>query len=522
MSTKRVVVAEEIAPSSLEILRNAGLHVDVVLNKSPEHLVDALKGAHALVVRSETTVNASLISACPDLVVIARAGVGLDNIDVEHATLRGVMVVNAPESNSVSAAELTMGLILAVSRNIPQAHKATSAGAWERSKWQGVELSGKTLGILGLGRIGTLVATRAKAFDMTVVAYDPYVSKDYADKIGVEVASLEDTVMRSDILTIHLPKNKETLNLINKEMFKIAKSSLRIVNVARGGIVNEEDLHNALVSKEIAGAAADVFSKEPMLDSPLYKVDTMVVTPHIGALTQEAQTRAGDAVANMVVLSLKGEYVPYAVNAETSGYNEVLKPYIPVAQTLGHTFASLYREPPSDLKVSIRGEIGAYAPGLLTRSALASALSVWSGSTVSVVNCLPQAHVMNIALSSASSVAPEHRGYVNVITLESKEHTLSITLSDYPHGPYIVSIDGHSVAIPPAEHMLIVKNNDKPGTIGKAASILGNYNINIINMDVSSTPVGNALMFIVTSTKVPHNVLLEIRAIKEVYDVIAS
>ncbi|NCW46381.1 MAG: phosphoglycerate dehydrogenase, partial [Gemmatimonadaceae bacterium] len=296
----RILVSEELAESGLAKMRAAGHDVDVRVGLSPEQLREAIKGAHALVVRSATDVDDALLAAGTDLVVVGRAGVGLDNVDIEAATRRGVMVANAPESNIVSAAEHTMAMLLAVARNVPQAHAALVQGRWERSKWEGVELFDKVLGVAGLGRIGKLVAQRAAAFGMRIMAYDPFVSEERAKAMNIELVDLDTLIEKSDFLTIHLPKTKETIGLIDADAMKRAKDSLRIINVARGGIVDEADLADAVKNGVIAGAALDVFSKEPMTDSPLFGIDGIVVTPHLGASTTEAQDRAGEREVDLV------------------------------------------------------------------------------------------------------------------------------------------------------------------------------------------------------------------------------
>ena len=285
-----------------------------------------------------------------DLVVVG-ALVGLDNIDVEAATARGVMVVNAPESNVLSAAEHTIGMMLAMARNIPQAHGALKSGRWERSRWEGIELAGKTLGIVGLGRIGKLVAYRALAFDMRLIGYDPYISEERARLLNVEMMSLDQLVERADVLTVHHPKTQETTGLINLKVLRNAKPTLRIINVARGGIVDESDLFTALRDGVVAGAALDVFSTEPMTSSPLFGLDNVIVTPHLGASTREAQDKAGEAVADMVQLALNGEFVPFAVNIAASETNKTLRPFVPLAERLGRVFASLVGGIPTEIEV---------------------------------------------------------------------------------------------------------------------------------------------------------------------------
>lgn len=311
---KRVLVAETIAEAGLDLLRSAGHDVDVQPGLSPEELCAALAGASALIVRSATRVDAAVLAAGADLVVVGRAGVGVDNVDVAEATKNGVIVVNAPLSNVTSAAEHSMALLLAQARNVPQAHAAMLQGRWERSQHQGVELANKTLGVIGLGRIGSLVAERALAFGMKIVAHDPYISQEAADRVNAELIGLDELIERSDFVTLHLLKTPETVGLIGAELLAKAKPSLRIVNVSRGGVIDEEALAEAVRSKTIAGAAIDVFDVEPALDSPLVGVDGIVVTPHLGASTAEAQLAAGITIAEQVELALAGEPVPFAVN----------------------------------------------------------------------------------------------------------------------------------------------------------------------------------------------------------------
>jgi D-3-phosphoglycerate dehydrogenase len=467
-------------------------------------------------------VDAAMLAAGKQLVVVARAGVGLDNIDVEAATKQGVMVVNAPQSNVLSAAEHSMALILSIARNVPQAHSALTAGRWERSKWEGIELAGKTLGILGLGRIGTLVAQRARAFDMRLVAYDPYVSAERGRELGVEMTTLERVVEQADVLTIHLPKNKETTGIINADMLKRAKRSLRIVNVARGGIADEADLAEALRNGTIAGAALDVFTKEPVTDSPLFGLGNIVVTPHLGASTREAQDRAGEVVADMVQLALNGDFVPFAVNLEAGDANETLKPFVPLADRIGRVFASLIESTPSTIEISTTGEIGGYDPGLITISALKGMLSVWSTDQVSLVNAPSMARNLNITVESVASTTTTHRDYVNLITLRSGDRNIAATLTGRRREARIVMIDHHLTDIPPSEHMLVVKNDDRPGAIGRVASALGNAGINIANMDVgSSETAGSALMCIATTTAVPLDVLQHLRTLEGISSVVS-
>ena len=317
----RVLVAEEIADNGLELLRTAGHEVDVQLDLSAEELELAIVGAAGLIVRSATIVTAELLRVGTDLVVVGRAGIGLDNVDIVAATDRGVLVSNAPQSNIVSTAEQTMGLILALCRNTPQAGAALKAGRWERNIWTGTEIQGKTLGIVGLGRVGSLVAERAKAFGMNLVAFDPFVSHEHAHDLGVRLLTLEELAVEADIVTVHVNKTDETVGLIGTGFLAKAKDGVRIINVARGGIIDEDALLTGLESGKVAGAALDVFVTEPPTGSPLLDLDQVIVTPHLGASTHEAQLKAGVTIAEQVELALRGEPVPFAVNSVGSTAN---------------------------------------------------------------------------------------------------------------------------------------------------------------------------------------------------------
>ena len=311
-----MLVSEEISDKGLDLLREAGHEVDVQIGLDDAGLAAAIVGAQAIIIRSATTVSAELLSAGIDLKIVGRAGIGLDNVDVDAATERNVLVANAPFSNAITAAEHTMAMLLAQARNIAHAHAALVEGRWERSKWNGVELAEKTLGIVGLGRIGGLVAARARAFDMEIIAFDPYVAPERAAGMGIELVDLETLIGTSDFVTLHLARTPDTMNLINAELLAKAKPGLRLVNVARGGIIDEAALAEAISNGPVGGAAIDVFAEEPTVVSPLFTLPEVTVTPHLGASTVEAQLKAGVQVAEQVVLALAGEPVPFAVNAK--------------------------------------------------------------------------------------------------------------------------------------------------------------------------------------------------------------
>jgi D-3-phosphoglycerate dehydrogenase len=523
----RVLVTEELAESGLDLMRAAGHDVEVVTGLSPDELLDAVKGANALVIRSATKVTAEVLERGSDLVVVGRAGIGLDNVDVGAATTRGVMVVNAPQSNILSAAEHALALLLAQARNVPQAHAALVAGRWERAKWEGVELHGKTLGIVGLGRIGALVAERAKAFGMRLLAYDPYVTADRARHMGAELTTLDELVAESDFVTIHLPKSPETAGLFGRELLAKCKPGLRIVNAARGGIVDEEALAEALRGGRIGGAALDVFATEPTTSSPLFELDSVVVTPHLGASTQEAQDKAGQTIAEMVVLALKGDFVPFAVNVAAGPASETVRPFLGIVEDLGRVLGALHGGLPDRLEVEYEGALSGEDTRILTLAALKGLLAAGVEEPVSYVNAPQLAEERGLAVRESQTATP--REYVSLVSVRSSAHSVAGTLAGVHALPRIVMVDDHAVECPPAPHMLVVRNDDRPGVIGAVGTALGNAGISIHNMAVGQTITvspggasGTALMILSTERATPPALLEEIRAmpgILEVHDV---
>jgi D-3-phosphoglycerate dehydrogenase len=505
----RILVTEEIADAGLDRLRAAGHDVDVQLDLT--ELLTHIRGAQALIIRSATQVTAELLEHADELLVVGRAGIGLDNVDVEAATRRGVMVVNAPQSNIISAAEHTMALLLAQARNIPQAHAALIAARWERSRWEGVELADKTLAVIGLGRIGKLVADRAKAFGMRVIAYDPFVSADKARQVGVELVSLDQAVGEADFVTIHLPKTKETTGLINRDLLLKAKPTMRLINVARGGIVDEAELAEALRDGVIAGAALDVFAKEPTTESPLFAMEQVIVTPHLGASTREAQDKAGDTIADMVQLALAGEFVPFAVNVDAAEANETMRPFLPLAERLGKLLASLVGGAPRQIEVCTEGDIAGYDTRIITLAVLKGFFGSVTDEPVTYVNApqLAKDHGVEVRETNCATSAD----FVNLITLRGNDHSLSGTLVGRRGAQRIVMIDDHSVDVPPANHMLMVKNDDRPGVIGIVGTLLGNAGVNIADMDVgAAADGGTAIMLIAPTGPVADDVLAQLRA----------
>ncbi|HEY2812038.1 MAG TPA: phosphoglycerate dehydrogenase [Acidimicrobiales bacterium] len=514
----RVLVSEEIAEGGLDRLRAAGHDVDVQLGLSPDALLDAVKGAHALIIRSATKVTAEVLDAAAEMVVVGRAGIGLDNVDVEHATARGVMVVNAPQSNILSAAEQTMALLLAQARNVPQAHAALKAGRWERSRWEGVELADKVLGIIGLGRIGKLVAQRASAFGMRLIAFDPFVSQDRARQINVELVELDELVQQADFVTIHVAKTKETIGLINKDLLAKAKPGIRIINVARGGIVDEDALADAVRSGHVGGAALDVFAEEPTTESPLFDLDSVVVTPHLGASTREAQDKAGDTIAEQVALALAGDFVPYAVNVSAAEASETVRPFLPLAERLGRIYVALNEATPARLETEYQGQLADYDTRILSLSVLKGVFGGVSDEPVSYVNAPRIAAERGVEVRESSSSTAQD--YVNLVTVRGGDHAVAGTLVGLRGEPRIVMIDDLSVDLPPARHMLIVRNDDVPGMIAMVTRAVADAGINVGDMHLGHSVDGAAAMQVLaTDVPVGDDVVNALRAVPGIISV---
>ncbi len=512
----RVLVTEPLAQVGLDTLSAAGFDVDVAVGLSPEELLKAVRGASALVIRSATQVTADVLEAGTELVVVGRAGIGLDNVDVATATRKGVMVVNAPQSNILSAAEHAVALLISQARNVPQADADLKAGNWRRSKWEGVELHGKTLGIIGLGRIGGLVAQRALAFGMHLIAYDPYVSAERARQMGVDLLpTVEEVAAQSDFLSIHLPRTPETKGLIGRDLFAQAKPGIRIVNAARGGIVDEEALYDAIVSGRVHGAAIDVFAEEPTTKSPLFELESVVVTPHLGASTAEAQDKAGQTIAEQVVLALRGDFVPYAVNIAAGEASETVRRFLPLAERLGRLFSGLAGGVVETLELSFEGQVADYDCRILGLSVLKGMFSPVSAEPVSFVNAPQLAEERGVVvreIKTSSSL-----DYVNLISLRGRLGDRMVhvagTLAGKSEQPRIVGIDDHSVDVPPSRNMLVVRNDDRPGMIGVVGTTLGRVGVNISDMTLGRGPTGeHALMVLATDSPVTAEVVEDLRS----------
>lgn len=495
MGHHKVVVAERIAAAGIAALERS---CDVVLavDEPRARLLAELADASALIVRSATKVDKEMIEAAPGLTVIGRAGTGVDNIDVDAATRHGVMVVNAPNANTISAAEHTMALMLAQARNIARADHSLREGRWDRKLFQGFELQGKTLGILGLGKIGSYVAQRAAAFGMTIVAFDPYVSADRARRLGVELLPIDDVFDVADIITIHLPRTPQTENLIDAAVIARMKDGVRIINVARGGIVSETDLAAAIRSGKVAGAAIDVYDAEPKTNSPLFALTEVTVTPHLGASTVEAQEKAGIAVAHSVAEALEGELVLSAVNLDLGPpASPELKPFIHLSEQLGKIFTSLSGGLPDELTVLVHGEIAEEPTKPIALSALRGVLAASTETPVTYVNAplIAESRGVNV-VEEAQHDVDDYQSVIRLSgTVDGKYRTVAGTFKARK-GAVLVGLDGYVIEVPLTDHMLLIRNDNTRGCIGRVGTYLGNTGHNISDMVVGRSPEGTTAM----------------------------
>ena len=508
-----VLIAEELSPATIEAL-GPDFEVRFCDGADRVELLEAITDVDAILVRSATKVDAEALAAAHRLKVVARAGVGLDNVDVKAATQVGVMVVNAPTSNIVSAAELAVALLLATARHVPQATASLRAGLWKRSAFTGAELFEKTLGVVGLGRIGVLVVQRLAGFGMNMVAYDPYVSTARAGQLGVRLVGLDELLAESDFITVHLPKTPETVGLIGEPQLRLVKPSVRIVNAARGGIVDEAALYEALKEGRVAGAGLDVFAQEPCTDSPMFELDSVVATPHLGASTDEAQERAGIAVAQSVRLALAGELVPDAVNVSGGVIAEEVRPGIALAEKLGRIFTALAGGLPTQLDVEVHGEITSWDVGVLRLAVLKGLFAGVVEGQVSYVNAPVLAAERGIETRLLTD--PDSPHYRNVVTVrgtlaDGTALAVSGTLTGPKQVEKLVGIDGHDLEVPLADHMLVLRYTDRPGVIGVIGRLLGDAEVNIASMQVGRTDAGGAAVSVLTVDDVaPQSVIDEI------------
>lgn len=517
----KVLASDKLEEIGLKMFRDAGIEAEMKTGLPEDELVKIIPEYDALVVRSETKVTPKIIEAGKKLKIIGRAGVGVDNIDLPTATKNGVIVVNSPEGNTVAAAEHTFAMMLSMARMIPQAHGKLKTCVWDKKSFKGVEVLNKTLGVVGLGKIGRRVASYALGMGMKVIASDPFVTEEYAKGLGVELKSFDQVIKEADFITFHIPKTKETAGLVNAELIAKMKKGVRLVNVARGGIINEKDLYDALKSKQVAAAALDVFEKEPCESSPLFELENVIVTPHLGASTVEAQINVSVDVVEQIIEVLKGGAARSAVNIP-SMKPELLapvRPFMSIAEKLGGLAAQLADGPISKVTVEYSGEVAENNVSPLTTVVLKGLLSPILEVVVNFVNAPLVAKDRGIEIvESKSKEAKDFASLIKVkVTTPKGERSVSGTIF-IGAGDRLVEIDSYRVDAVPEGYLLILSNIDKPGMIGKIGNFLGQQNINIAAMDVGRVKVGEkAVMVINVDSAVPDKALAEITKIDGIF-----
>lgn len=517
----RVLVSDPLAEEGLDTLKEF-CDLDIKTGLTEDQLVDIIGDYDALLVRSGTEVTARVIEAGKRLKFIGRAGAGVDNIDTEAATRKGIIVANAPEGNTLAATEHTMAMMLALARNIPQANASVKKGEWKRSKFMGVELNEKVLGIVGFGRIGREVAKRAQAMEMKCIAYDPFISSERAASLGVEMVTLEDLFRRADVITVHTPLIKETHHMINAGAIATMKDGVRLINCARGGIIDEKALADGIASGKVAGAALDVFESEPPTDSPVIGLEQVIVTPHLGASTVEAQKNVAISIANQCISVLSGGSAKYVVNAPVVPMEQqaLIEPYARLAQKMGRLLIQLIEGRLEAIDITYGGE-AANLPNtkFITRVILKGMLDPILQVPVNLVNAEFVAKERGIRLSETTT--EEAQGFRNIITITARTDRMTETVSgsvSSPNRARIVSIGGYMTDLTPTGHVVISRHTDKPGVIGKVATILGRANVNIAGMQVGRhRPGEEALMVLTVDSPVPPEAMGEIKRVDGIH-----
>ncbi|HML06299.1 MAG TPA: phosphoglycerate dehydrogenase [Methanobacterium sp.] len=519
---QKVIIADQINEKGIEDLKEVA-EVVVDTSVTQEELINKIKDFDAIIVRSRTKVTRDVIEAADKLKIIARAGVGVDNVDVEAATERGIMVVNAPESTSITVAEHAMGLMMALARKISIADKSVKEGKWEKSRFMGIELNGKTLGIIGMGRIGTQVVIRSKAFGMDILVNDPYITEEAATKLGVKVVDKETLLKNADVITIHVPLTPETKHSISKKEFDLMKESSFIINCARGGIIKEDDLYEALKSGKIGGAGLDVFENEPPEGSPLLELDNLVATPHIGASTKEAQRDAAIIVANEVKKVFMGEAPKNVLNMPVLDPDTfmAIKPYLTLSEKLANLLIQGAKGNITEVDMTFCGELSEF-PRLevFSRAVLKEMLNYILTEPVNMVNAPTIAKSRGIVITESKRTEAE--GYKSLIKVKIKTDKGDLSVEGTATTePRIVRIDEYWVNVKPKGAMVITRYQDIPGSIGTIGTKLGEHGINIAKMQVGrEAPGEEAVMVVTVDQKVPADVVEEIRALDHVYDAV--
>ena len=520
----KILISDPLSEEGIYPLRQSeGLSIDIDTTNSPEELAAKIVGYDALLVRSQTQVTRELIEKATNLKIIGRAGVGVDNIDLDAATEHGIIVVNAPDGNTNSAAEHTMAMLMALARKIPQAFTSLKNGEWDRKSFIGVELKNKTLGILGLGRIGVEVAHRAKGQRMNVIAYDPFLTEEKARKLGIDFGTVEDVLRSSDFITVHTPLLKETRHLINKDAFSIMKDNVRIINCARGGIIDEDALYDAIFSGKVAGAALDVFEEEPFLEHKLLTLPQVIATPHLGASTFEAQESVAVDVSMDVVSFFNGEAVRNPVNLPSVSKEALAKiaPFFDLAEKLGVFLSKLQNVPLLEITIHYAGELANFDVRPLTRNTVKGLLKRNLGTHVNDVNARLLADRFGIKVNEHKTTTS--KGFMNLITVEIRTEKgvrqISGTLLN-GLGPRIVKVDEYVVDIIPTGHLLFIKHWDQPGAIGRVGTLLAEEHVNIATMQVGrSAAGGDAIMMLTVDNHVEPSEVERLKELTDIYDV---
>jgi D-3-phosphoglycerate dehydrogenase len=521
---KKILVSDPLSKRGLEILEKAkGLRYDLKSGLSPEELKNIIPEYDGIIIRSETKLKGDIIEAGKCLKVIGRAGIGLDNVDLPAATKKGIVVMNTPQENAIAAAEHTIAMILSISRKIPQATASMRAGRWEKKKFMGVELYSKTLGLIGVGVIGTIVADRARGLKMKVIGYDPYLSKEVAEKKGVDLVSLDELLRRSDFITVHTPLTDETRNFIGKSAFDKMKDGVIMVNCARGGIINEKDLYDAIQGGKVSGAALDVFEKEPAIGNPLLELEEVISTPHLGASTGEAQENVSIAIAQQVVdYFLLGE-VRNAVNmpAVSPDILPFLRPYLRLAEKLGSFLGQISNYAIEEVLIEYHGEVLEYETKPITISVLKGFLTPFVGETVNFVNAPIMAKERGIRITESTSAETEDFASLIALTARSKmeQNYIAGTLLGKKE-LRIVKLNDFFIEAVPEGYILLVNNYDKPGVIGNLGNALGSRNINIATMQFGRDRMGgNAISLLHLDAPLPPGMLGEILRLPNIISV---
>ena len=515
VSRVRVLVTDNLSQKGVDLLRQApGVEVDVHTKLPPEALKDRLRNMDALILRSATKVTADILAAAPRLKVVGRAGVGVDNVDLEAATARGVVVMNTPGGNTISAAEHTLSLLLSLAKHVPQATASMKAGKWEKGKFLSVELSGKVLGIIGLGRIGSEVARRAKSFNLKVMAYDPFISDETAQDLGVELVELRELYRQADFITVHTPLTPETTNLISAATIAQMKDGVRIVNCARGGIVNEADLYQALASGKVAGAGLDVFAREPITESPLFTLPNFISTPHLGAASEEAQEAVAVEIVQQVLDYLQKGLIRNAVNAPSVPLEVLrkLQPYLALGEKLGRLASQLAEGRLAEIRLGYLGEIASLDCVPLTVATVKGILEPFHDS-VNMVNAMTIAKGRGVRVIESKSTAQTDFASLITVALQTDRSKSEVAGTLFSrHDPRVVDIDGLRLEAVLEGYLLVFSNLDVPGVIGRIGTLLGQNNVNIAGMQLGRERRGGRAVSVVNvDDPIPGPVLEEIR-----------